>query len=196
MQILLASKYPTKQDEVRLFERYDKAIEELFDLLKKYSSQIPQKYLDKNLYKQVLEELNAYKLSFENEQIYYCHDDFMPNNFMLDKNNKIWTIDVENSSYDFFAKKLRGYIQHMLHKQEKNKIITFFRGFISGFFGNQIPQNLSKQMSYIYLADMLEICRDPLKKGNIKTFFERCELLISAKQKGEILSQCDALINS
>lgn len=48
-------------------------------------------------------------------------------------------------------------------------------------------------MGYIYLVDMLEICRDPLKKANIEEFCKRCDLLIKSWEIGSILKQCEDL---
>lgn len=117
----LGSKIASQQDINKLFKHYDKSTEELLDLLNNYKDQLDFKYTNSQMYTELLHEITKLKNSFENEKLFYCHDDFMPNNFILDQNNKIWTIDIEGSKYDFFAKKLRGYIQHMLHKTKKKK---------------------------------------------------------------------------
>lgn len=187
--------FSTKQDESVLFLHYDEIISDFFSNLEKYKEQIDKKFLNVALYEQVIADIEKYKQSFNGEYLYYSHDDFMPNNFMIDCNDNIYTIDYEGSKYSFFAKKLRGYIQHMFHKKDREYFQCFFNGFINGYFSGKFPPKLAEQMAYIYLVDLIDISNDELKLGNIKGFENRVQMLYDSYNRNtEIVNQCKDLI--
>ena len=109
-QISLSQLYKPKKasndDKTKLFTRYDKEMNKFFPLIDKNKTEINPKFLNYEIYTKLLKIVHKTKESFNDENVYFCHDDCMPNNFMIDKENNLWTIDVEGTRYDFFAKKI------------------------------------------------------------------------------------------
>lgn len=91
--------------------------------------------------------------SFDNEKKVYIHSDIHPKNIMIDTNDNLYVIDIEAFCIDYFVMNMRWSIAATF-KNKKNH--EFFRGFIHGYYNNNIPIEFNKQLIIIMILNFME----------------------------------------
>ena len=91
--------------------------------------------------------------SFDNEKKVYIHADMHPKNIMIDNNRNLYIIDIESFSIDYFVMNVRWSVAAAFRNKENNE---FFKGFINGYYNNDIPTSFNKQLIFITILNFIE----------------------------------------
>ena len=95
----------------------------------------------------------SYISSFDNEKKVYIHADMHPKNIMIDDSHNLYIIDIESFSIDYFVMNVRWSIAAAFRNKENNE---FFKGFINGYYNNDIPTDFNKQLIFITILNFIE----------------------------------------
>ena len=91
--------------------------------------------------------------SFDNEKKVYIHADMHPKNIMIDNNQNLYIIDIESFCIDYFVMNVRWSIAAAFRNKKNNE---FFKGFIKGYYNNDIPIDFNKQLIFITILNFIE----------------------------------------
>lgn len=76
-----------------------------------------------------------------------------PKNIMIDSDNNLYVIDIESFCIDYFVMNIRWSIAAAFRNKENNE---FFKGFINGYYSNNIPIEFNKQLILIMILNFIE----------------------------------------
>lgn len=91
--------------------------------------------------------------TFINEKKVIIHSDMHPKNIILSEDKELFIIDIDATSYDYFAMNFR-YSLMAAFKNDENK--NFFKGFIRGFYHGNIPVIFYQQLLYVLILNFME----------------------------------------
>ena len=91
--------------------------------------------------------------SFDDEKKVYIHTDVHPKNFMIDDSNILYIVDIESFSIDYFVMNFRWSIAAAFSNMKNNE---FFKGFINGYYNNNIPIVFNKQLIFVTILNFIE----------------------------------------
>lgn len=91
--------------------------------------------------------------SFDNEKKAYIHADMHPKNIMIDSENNLYVIDIEAFCIDYFVMNVRWSIAAAFKNKKNNE---FFKGFINGYYSNNIPTKFNKQLILVMILNFME----------------------------------------
>ena len=101
----------------------------------------------------IINRMKELTSSFNNEKKAYIHADMHPKNIMIDNNQNLYIIDIESFCIDYFVMNVRWSIIAAFRNKENNE---FFKGFINGYYDNNIPDSFNKQLIFITIFNFLE----------------------------------------
>lgn len=101
----------------------------------------------------IINRMKELTSSFNNEKKAYIHADMHPKNIMIDNNQNLYIIDIESFCIDYFVMNVRWSIIAAFRNKENNE---FFKGFINGYYDNNIPDSFNKQLIFITILNFLE----------------------------------------
>ena len=101
----------------------------------------------------IINRMKELTSSFNNEKKAYIHADMHPKNIMIDNNQNLYIIDIEAFCIDYFVMNVRWSIIAAFRNKENNE---FFKGFINGYYDNNIPDSFNKQLIFITILNFLE----------------------------------------
>lgn len=91
--------------------------------------------------------------SFDDEEKVYIHSDIHPKNIVVDNERNLYIIDIESFSLDYFIMNVRWSIMAAFRNKKNNE---FFKGFINGYYNNDIPSKFNKQLIFITILNFME----------------------------------------
>ena len=91
--------------------------------------------------------------SFDNEEKVYIHADIHPKNILVDNKQNLYIIDIESFCLDYFVMNLRWSIIAAFRKKKNNE---FFKGFINGYYNNNVPTKFNRQLIFITILNFME----------------------------------------
>lgn len=91
--------------------------------------------------------------SFDDEEKVYIHSDIHPKNIVIDNKDNLYIIDIESFSLDYFIMNVRWSIMAAFRNKKNNE---FFKGFINGYYNNDIPPRFNKQLIFITILNFME----------------------------------------
>ena len=91
--------------------------------------------------------------SFDDEKKVYIHSDIHPKNIVVDNEDNLYIIDIESFSLDYFIMNMRWSIMAAFKNKKNNE---FFKGFINGYYNNDIPPRFNKQLIFITILNFME----------------------------------------
>ena len=101
----------------------------------------------------IINRMKELTSSFNNEKKAYIHADMHPKNIMIDNKKNLYIIDIESFCIDYFVMNVRWSIIAAFRNKENNE---FFKGFINGYYDNNIPDSFNKQLIFITILNFLE----------------------------------------
>lgn len=101
----------------------------------------------------IINRMKELTSSFNNEKKAYIHADMHPKNIMIDNKQNLYIIDIESFCIDYFVMNVRWSIIAAFRNKENNE---FFKGFINGYYDNNIPDSFNKQLIFITILNFLE----------------------------------------
>lgn len=101
----------------------------------------------------IINRMKELTSSFNNEKKAYIHADMHPKNIMIDNKQNLYIIDIESFCIDYFIMNVRWSIIAAFRNKENNE---FFKGFINGYYDNNIPDSFNKQLIFITIFNFLE----------------------------------------
>lgn len=101
----------------------------------------------------IINRMKELTSSFNNEKKAYIHADMHPKNIMIDNKQNLYIIDIESFYIDYFVMNVRWSIIAAFRNKENNE---FFKGFINGYYDNNIPDSFNKQLIFITILNFLE----------------------------------------
>lgn len=101
----------------------------------------------------IINRMKELTSSFNNEKKAYIHADIHPKNIMIDNKQNLYIIDIESFCIDYFVMNVRWSIIAAFRNKENNE---FFKGFINGYYDNNIPDSFNKQLIFITILNFLE----------------------------------------
>lgn len=101
----------------------------------------------------IINKMKELTSSFNNEKKAYIHADMHPKNIMIDNKQNLYIIDIESFCIDYFVMNVRWSIIAAFRNKENNE---FFKGFINGYYDNNIPDSFNKQLIFITILNFLE----------------------------------------
>ena len=101
----------------------------------------------------IINRMKELTSSFNNEKKAYIHADMHPKNIRIDNNQNLYIIDIESFCIDYFVMNVRWSIIAAFRNKENNE---FFKGFINGYYDNNIPDSFNKQLIFITILNFLE----------------------------------------
>ena len=101
----------------------------------------------------IIKRMKSLISSFDNEKKVYIHADMHPKNIMIDCNHNLYVIDIESFCIDYFIMNVRWSIAAAFKNKENNE---FFKGFVNGYYNNNIPLNFNKQLILILIFNFME----------------------------------------
>lgn len=101
----------------------------------------------------IINRMKELTSSFNNEKKAYIHADMHPKNIMIDNKQNLYIIDIESFCIDYFVMNVRWSIIAAFRNKENNE---FFKGFINGYYDNNIPDSFNKQLIFITIFNFLE----------------------------------------
>ena len=91
--------------------------------------------------------------SFDDEEKVYIHSDIHPKNIVIDNKDNLYIIDIESFSLDYFIMNVRWSIMAAFKNKKNNE---FYKGFINGYYNNDIPSRFNKQLIFITILNFME----------------------------------------
>lgn len=91
--------------------------------------------------------------SFENEKKVYIHADIHPKNIMIDNKDNLYIIDIESFCLDYFIMNIRWSVIAAFRNKKNNE---FFKGFVNGYYNNNVPTKFNKQLIFIIILNFME----------------------------------------
>lgn len=91
--------------------------------------------------------------SFDNEEKVYIHADIHPKNILVDNKQNLYIIDIESFCLDYFVMNLRWSIIAAFRNKKNN---AFFKGFINGYYNNNVPTKFNRQLIFITILNFME----------------------------------------
>lgn len=91
--------------------------------------------------------------SFNDEEKVYIHSDIHPKNIVIDNEHNLYIIDIESFCIDYFIMNLRWSIMATFRNKKNNE---FFKGFVNGYYNNDIPSKFNKQLIFIIIFNFIE----------------------------------------
>ena len=109
--------------------------------------------IDEEKMENIINRMKELIYSFDNEKKVYIHADMHPKNIMIDNNHNLYIIDIESFSIDYFVMNVRWSVAAAFKNKENNE---FFKGFINGYYNNDIPTSFNKQLIFITILNFME----------------------------------------
>ena len=109
--------------------------------------------IDEERMEKIINRMKELISSFDNEKKVYIHADMHPKNIMIDDSHNLYIIDIESFSIDYFVMNVRWSIAAAFRNKENNE---FFKGFINGYYNNDIPTDFNKQLIFITILNFIE----------------------------------------
>lgn len=142
------------------FENFEKYIDEYLVLVNTILKE-NKTFIDKESYELLLEfseKISKEKVELFNtlqkDVLYYCHNDIKMGNFLI-KDNKVYTIDYEDSDFVYLAYSLHAdYYNVIENKPINKKNFIFLKGFLDGFYNCKIPKNFSKELKLTFYMSL------------------------------------------
>lgn len=163
-QRLLAKKVKLKVDKQKFLTQFTQKFSDNYKRAKNMLEEKRQfigesfNYLNKLIAKSSNIKNQIEKL-FKDEELFYAHQDIKAGNFLF-KDGKVWTIDYEETTFGYFAWKIRSDFFELMKYETYEKTWLFLNGVICGFYDNKIPAILSRQLKLIFYYS---ICRHIVK---------------------------------
>lgn len=112
-----------------------------------------KKIINEEKMERIINRMKDLVSSFDDEKKVYIHTDIHPKNIMVDDNNGVHIIDIESFSIDYFVMNLRWSISAAFSNTKNN---DFFKGFINGYYNNDIPTTFNKQLIFVTILSFIE----------------------------------------
>ena len=109
--------------------------------------------IDEERMENIINRMKELISSFDNEKKVYIHADMHPKNIMIDNMQKLYIIDIESFCIDYFVMNIRWSIAAAFRNKENNE---FFKGFINGYYNNNVPIDFNKQLIFIIIFNFIE----------------------------------------
>lgn len=166
----------TKEEYVYIKKRVEKDLKGLKNFL-------PKDYFDKEnlkLFKRMVKFAHHNLRGFKKCFISFCHNDIKPSNFIVNSKKEIVAVDCEEAHYTNIAFATRyGIITHNAEIFEKH--IAFVEDFVEGYFKNNVPDYVFKDLFYFYVVMSLFSISNAVKYVNKEMVNKEFELLKSGK---------------
>ena len=101
----------------------------------------------------IINRMKELSSSFDNEEKVYIHADIHPKNILVDNKQNLYIIDIESFCLDYFVMNLRWSIIAAFRKKKNNE---FFKGFINGYYNNNVPTKFNRQLIFITILNFME----------------------------------------
>lgn len=119
----------------------------------------------KKLYENINIEKDSLIKCYENEIEYFTHNDLKVGNFLL-LGKEIFTIDYEESTYNYIAYSLRSDFYEIIERTPiRYKTWFFIKGFIDSFFNNSVPVKLQYQLKFMFYVSLTKRISKRINEG-------------------------------